>query len=332
MKHTLINKDVLEALREIPDESADCIVTSPPYYGLRSYKAADAIWGGNPECEHAFTFQSHHTPGQSDKATTHSKIEGLGKDWAEGYCSKCGAWKGQLGLEPSYQLYLDHVMLVTKELKRVLKKTGTMFWNMGDSYAGNMGSRAGWQDSKYSETREEGIEHGEAVFLNADYGNIPDKSLMMLPERFAIRMIDDGWILRNKIIWYKRNGMPSSVKDRFSNKYEFVYFFVKNRKYYFDLDAVRKPLEESSIRRFSEKNLDNQYQTGKVADFAPLTGTGNMKKALINLRNKSFNNYGANPGDVISVPAVRHKSWASNPSHPFTHERKNRESDPSSDG
>ena len=280
MKHTLINKDVLEALREIPDESADCIVTSPPYYGLRSYKAADAIWGGNPECEHAFTFQSHHTPGQSDKATTHSKIEGLGKDWAEGYCSKCGVWKGQLGLEPSYQLYLDHLILVAKELKHVLKKTGTMFWNMGDTYSG---AGAGQKDT------------GKASYEKSDFRslpvkrNLPDKSLMMLPERFAIRMIDDGWVLRNKIIWYKRNGMPSSVKDRFSNKYEFVYFFAKNGKYYFDLDAVRKPLEESSIRRLSEKNLDNQFQTGKVAEFAPLTGTGNMKKALINLRNKSFN-------------------------------------------
>ena len=240
MKHTLINKDVLEALKEIPDESVDCITTSPPYYGLRSYKGAETIWGGNPECEHVFTIQSHHTPGQSDKATTESKIEGLGKDWIEGYCFKCGAWKGQLGLEPDFNVYIQHLMLVTKELKRVLKKTGTLFWNMGDSYAGNMGSRSGWQDSKYSESREEGIENGEAVFLKADYGNIQQKSLMLLPERFAIRMIDEGWVLRNKIIWYKRNGMPSSVKDRFSNKYEFVYFFAKDRKYYFDLDAVRK--------------------------------------------------------------------------------------------
>ena len=287
MKHTLINKDVLEALKEIPDESVDCIITSPPYYGLRSYKGAETIWGGNPECEHVFTIQSHHTPGQSDKATTESKIEGLGKDWIEGYCFKCGAWKGQLGLEPDFNVYIQHLMLVTKELKRVLKKTGTLFWNMGDTYSG---AGAGQKDT------------GKASYEKSDFrsfpvkSNLPDKSLMMLPERFAIRMIDDGWILRNKIIWYKRNGMPSSVKDRFSNKYEFVYFFAKDRKYYFDLDAVRKPLEESSIRRISEKNLDNQFQTGKVAEFAPLTGTGNIKKALINLRNKSFNNYGANTG------------------------------------
>jgi DNA modification methylase len=235
MKHTLINKHVLEALKEIPDESIDCIVTSPPYYGLRLYKGAETVWG---------------------------------------------EWEGQLGLEPSYQLYLDHLMLVTKELKRVLKKTGTLFWNMGDTYSG---AGAGQKDT------------GKASYEGSDFrpspvkSNLPDKSLMMLPERFTIRMIDDGWVLRNKIIWYKRNGMPSSVKDRFSNKYEFIYFFAKDRKYYFDLDAVRKPLEESSIRRLSEKNLDNQFQTGKVAEFALLTGTGNMKKALINLRNKSFN-------------------------------------------
>ena len=265
MKHTLINKHAIEALKDIPDESVDSIVTSPPYYGLRSYKNAETIWGGGVNCLHNF---------QSIASTI---------------CSKCGAWKGQLGLEPSYKMYIDHLMLVTGELKRVLAKSGTMFWNMGDSYSGNMGSRMGWPDSKYSETREEGIENGEAVFLKADYGNVKQKSLMLLPERFAIRMIDDGWILRNKLIWYKRNAMPSSVKDRYSNKYEFVYFFVKDRRYYFDLYSVRKPLTESSVIRMTEKNLDNQFQEGKVAEMAKISNTGNMKKALVNLRNKSFN-------------------------------------------
>jgi site-specific DNA-methyltransferase (cytosine-N4-specific) len=264
MKHTLIKKHVLEALKDISDESIDCVVTSPPYYGLRSYKGAVAIWGGDTNCLHNFQETiTHHdnlrfrgdnsSIGNEKNPEIHTSSDGIA---ASTTCSKCGAWKGQLGLELSYETYLGHLMLVTRELKRILKKSGTIFWNMGDSYAGNMGSRSGWQDSKYSESKEEGIENGESVFLKADYGKIGQKSLMMLPERFAIRMIDDGWILRNKLVWYKRNAMPSSVRDRFANKYEFVYFFSKAGKYYFNLDSVRKPLVEQRNKPFNIRVRD----------------------------------------------------------------------------
>ena len=405
MNIKLLNGNVLDMLKTIADESVDCIVSSPAYYGLRSYKGADTIWGGNPECEHEWISQQNHKDNLRFRDPNHTASVGNNKNaeiFADptvlsGNCSKCSAWKGQLGLEPTYQMYIDHLMLVMKELKRVLKKTGTLFWNMGDSYAGDMGSRAGWQDSKYSESREEGINNGEAVFLKADYGNIQAKSLMMIPERFAMAMIDDGWVLRNKIVWYKRNGMPSSVKDRLSNKWEYVFFFTKSQKYNFNLDSIRKPLEESSIKRISQKNIPNQFQKGKSVDFAETNPVNNIPKILNNMHN-SFNirvrdakkgildkkwgdkytasdeeianydekNYtsktpnnmhqkyqqegaykgshsgyfnedgslranlsGANPGDVISQPAVRHKSWASNPGHKFPHERKY---DPDADG
>jgi len=192
---TVYNQHVLQALKQIPDNSIDCIVTSPPYYGLRSYKGTETDWNG---------------------------------------------WFGQLGLEPTYQMYLEHLLMVTAELKRVLKPSGTLFWNMGDSYAGNMGKRQGWNDNKISYTREEALKNGTTFYLSADYGNIQDKSLMMIPERFAIGMIDQGWILRNSLIWHKLNHLPSPVKDRLSNAYEFVFFFVKNRKYYFDLNAIKE--------------------------------------------------------------------------------------------
>ena len=209
----------MDALKKLPDESVDCIITSPPYYGLRSYNGAETNWGD---------------------------------------------WQGQLGLEPTYQMYLDHLLMVTAELKRILKKTGTLFWNMGDSYAGKMGKRQGWNDNLLAYTREEALKNGTSFYLNADYGNIPNKSLMLIPERFAIRMIEQGWILRNKILWIKLNGLPSSVKDRFSNKWEYIFFFVKSRKYYFDLDAVRKPFADpekmlqsvSGKKYFSKEAID----------------------------------------------------------------------------
>jgi DNA modification methylase len=172
----------------------------------------------------------------------------------------------------------------------------------------------------------------------------------MIPERFAMAMIDDGWVLRNKIVWYKRNGMPSSVKDRLSNKWEYVFFFTKAQKYYFDLDSIRKLLEESSIKRISQKNIPNQFKSGKSVEFAKTDPVNNIPKILNNMHQKyqqngayqgshsgyfnddgslRVNQNGTNPGDVISQPAVRHKSWASNPGHKFTHERKY---DPDADG
>jgi len=252
----IINGNALDELKKLPDESVECVVTSPPYYGLRSYKGAETEWED---------------------------------------------WQGQLGLELSYKMYLNHLLMVTGELKRVLKDTGTLFWNMGDSYAGKMGKRQGWNDNKMAQTREEAVENGTSIYLDADYSNIQDKSLMMIPERFVIGMIDQGWILRNKIIWRKRNGIPASVKDRFSNKWEYVFFFVKSRKYFFDLDAVRKPLKESSIRRISQ-NVQLQFNTGKVHDFPD--DNMNMKKILIHIRQKfgANNTAGVNPGDVIEVP------------------------------
>ncbi len=379
MNIKLLNGNVMDMLKTITDESVDCIVSSPPYYGLRDYSGVatyssedyddllviantdlqehrdrasesqkdryyltdpafnekdnkwyvslkydtSGVWGGDTECDHEWISQQNHKDNLRFRDPNNVASVGNNKNaeiFADptvlsGNCSKCGAWKGQLGLEPTYQMYIDHLMLVMRELKRVLKKTGALFWNMGDSYAGDMGSRAGWQDSKYSESREEGINNGEAVvFLKADYGNIQAKSLMMIPERFAMAMIDDGWVLRNKIVWYKPNGMPSSVKDRLSNKWEYVFFFTKSQKYYFDLDSVRKPLKESSIqRRNYPTNTINWETRHKDSGIRALLETGSSNSTKRTKHDEAVQRYGsyddplythpnhsngANPGDV----------------------------------
>ena len=276
----ILNEDALHGIAKLPDDSVDCVVTSPPYYGLRNYDCDNVKWDN---------------------------------------------WEGQLGQEPSYKLYLDHLISIGEELKRVLKPTGTLFWNMGDSYAGNMGKRSGWQDHKYSATREEGIKNGTSIFLQADYGDIQSKSLMMIPERFALKMIDIGFILRNKIIWYKRNGMPTSVKDRFGNKWEYIYFFTKSKKYYFDLDSIRKPLSQDSIKRISQKKVSVNLQKFEGEGAYKLKHSGYKNTDGSNRINEN----GANPGDVIKVAAVRHKSWYSyrTPNYPHT-----RIYDPDADG
>lgn len=127
-------------------------------------------------------------------------------------------YEGQWGLEPTYQEYLEHLWELMDEINRVLKYNGTVWINLGDTY-----------------TKE--------------------KCLLLIPHRFAIGCIERGWIMRNDIIWAKRNGMPESVTDRFSKKHEYIFFMVKSDKYFFDLDAVRdKVKKESILRSFYDKN------------------------------------------------------------------------------
>src|SRR3990167_6358224 len=145
-----------------------------------------------------------------------------------------------MGLEPTFQEFLDKMMAVIAEIKRVLKPTGSFWLNFGDCYGG----------IKVGNT--ETIKNPKVVGNNFKK-ELPgfEKSMMMMPERIALKMIDEqGWILRNKIKWAKQvllkkqnktigSVMPTSVKDRFNESGEELYFFVKSKKYYFDLDAVR---------------------------------------------------------------------------------------------
>ena len=159
MTAKIINKNVLDALKEIPDESVDCIVTSPPYYSKRQYKGNSTIWGGNPECEHEWVSYKDYKDnlrfrdpnGIADVGNNKNNKIYANPNISNAICSKCGAWKGQLGLESIFQMYIEHLMMVTKELKRVLKKTGTLFWNMDDSFASSGGAsrHKGYPDPKW---------------------------------------------------------------------------------------------------------------------------------------------------------------------------------------
>ncbi len=163
------------------------------------------------------------------------KYKAPNSEWKDG-------WEGQLGNEPTYHEYINHLLLITAELKRVLKPSGTFFFNIGDSYSGSN------QESGATQKSPNGIQDITKDYFAAGTDrksilakqDIPAKSLMQIPERLAIKMVDEqDWILRNDLIWRKLNGMPSSVNDRLSNKYEHIFFFVKNKNYYFNLDAIR---------------------------------------------------------------------------------------------
>jgi site-specific DNA-methyltransferase (cytosine-N4-specific) len=233
----ILHGSALEKLKELESESVDTIICSPPYWALRSYKTEGQIWDGDStNCEHEWTTintKLHAGRGDAQKSGKYSEQEPIpDTPISYGSCKKCNAWKGELGQEPTIDLYVNHLVSIFDECKRVLKKSGSCWIVLGDTYSG--GNRAKSTDETKYFDKKYPTKPKPAHAPNRMGCGFPDKSLCMIPERFAIKMIDNGWILRNKIIWKKDNAMPSSAKDRFTVDYECVYFFTKSKKYYFN--------------------------------------------------------------------------------------------------
>jgi len=244
--------------RNIDSNSINCVITSPPYWALRDYKTEGLIWDGNKNCEHEFTQNITKNMGGGSNGIAPKYNEARKYSSSSSTCNKCGAWKGSLGLEPSFNLYIKHLCDIFDEVKRVLRKDGTLWVNLGDTYGNTSGGM--------EQLRKQGK-------FTPQYGAIPyadgydgvnqsakkhmklEKSLCMIPFRFAIEMQNRGWILRNVIIWHKPNCMPSSASDRFTVDFEYVFFFVKSKRYWFEQQL--EPQQEISIKRaFATNHLD----------------------------------------------------------------------------
>ena len=143
-------------------------------------------------------------------------------------------YDGQWGLEPTFQQYLEHLWEMMDEIHRVLKPSGTCWINLGDTY-----NNSGWAGDRKDKYNDQPIVATGTKAGRGGQKGFPDKCLILIPHRFAIGCIDRGWIVRNDIIWAKRNGMPESVNDRFTKKHEYIFLMTKSRKYYFDLDSIR---------------------------------------------------------------------------------------------
>src|SRR3989304_6681520 len=215
-------------------------------------------------------------------------------------------WKGQYGLEPSYKDYVAHTTLWVKEAWRVLRDDGIFFLNIGDSYQTQSGVNASknLEDaSKWSNLSQ------AAITMHIKQQDLMHKCKMLIPHRIAIALIDEGWTLRNDLIWHKPNGMPESCKDRFSKKFEYIFMFVRSEKYYFDLDSIREPWDEASIARLYRGNSgDNKYGGEIYGDNQP-SNTMSIRRPnrtreyksqdperKINIKGK-----GKNPGDVWQI-------------------------------
>ena len=209
---TILVGDCRGTLKKIPSESIQAVVTSPPYWGLRDYQSV-AWTGGLAECEH-----------QNAKIVEKEKTsKGVSKENRR-VCS-CGAVGSDsaVGGEYSPDEYVEQLSLIFDEIHRVLKKDGTVWLNLGDTYATrNMRNRDG------------------SVLLR--------KNLLGMPWRVALALQSRGWILRQDIIWEKPNAMPENVKDRFTNSHEHIFMFSKSQKYYFDLDSVKEEASTSGKR------------------------------------------------------------------------------------
>lgn len=197
--------DALRTLQRIPDKTIQCVVTSPPYWGLRDY--------------------------------------GI---------------EGQVGLEPTLSQFLNHLIAIFNEVKRVLKDDGTLWLNIGDGYtSGNRGYRAA--DKKNP---------ARAMTVRPDTPDgLKPKDLLGIPWRLAFALQNDGWYLRSDIVWNKPNAMPESVKDRPTKSHEYLFMFSKSERYYYDYHAV-KELGQNGVLRNRRSVWDINTQAFSGAHFA----------------------------------------------------------------
>lgn len=236
--------------RRIPlaDESVQCVVTSPPYWGLRKYAGEqELIWTPEGGCEH--DFESH-----------------TGKPLGN-TCRRCGAWKGAFGLEPTVEMYVEHSVLILREIRRVLRRDGVCFWNIGDSY--HRGSRGAYMRPRcVSEKSMRYQSHGDVLHAPNRFPQegLKPKDLVMMPARVALAAQADGWWVRSDIIWAKPNTMPESVKDRPTNAYEHILMLTRGERYFWDADAVKERVAESTIERLSQKTFLEQTGGEKAVE------------------------------------------------------------------
>jgi len=247
--------DVLGRLRELPEESVQCVVTSPPYWGLRDY--GTATWdGGEAGCDHVAPAMGG--TGKETLVGTTAAANGTWKQQFRTVCGKCGARRidAQLGLEPTPEEYVAKMAAVFAGVRRVLRDDGTLWLNIGDSY--NAGRNGGWAGGKGALNEGRDL---DAIYQGRSGPNVPGlkpKDLVGIPWRLAFALQTDGWYLRSDIIWSKPNPMPESVTDRPTKAHEYLFLLTKSARYYFDQGAVREPAEYG-FRTWSNGRAEYDY-------------------------------------------------------------------------
>lgn len=165
------------------------------------------------------------------------------------FCNQCGAWLGCLGLEPTFQLYIDHLVLVFREVRRVLRNDGTLWLNLGDCY--HNGDKGGYRAGRVSPDTIQ-AKHMASDVVGAPNREPQDglkpKDVVGIPWRAALALQVDGWWLRSDIVWAKPNPMPESVRDRPTRSHEYIFLLAKSERYFYDADAIREPVVSAGRR------------------------------------------------------------------------------------
>ena len=233
---TVYQGDCRAVMAQMEPESVHCVVTSPPYWGLRDYGTATWL-GGDDGCDHT----AIRRPGPEDKSASN---RGSSRDKPTNVCRRCGAVRqdSQLGLEPTPEEYVANMVAVFREVRRVLRKDGTCWVNLGIATRGGNA----WPNGGSDPTRANGYHDAASIDEPASAATgqrdgLKPKDLVGIPWRVAFALQADGWYLRSDIIWAKPNPMPESVTDRPTKAHEYLFLLTKSPRYFYDADAVREP-------------------------------------------------------------------------------------------
>ena len=232
---TILQGDVIKRLKDIEDNTIQCVVTSPPYWGLRDY----------------------------------------GED-------------NQLGLEETPEEYVENMVKVFREVRRALKDDGTLWLNLGDTYSAQRWTKKG-MDRTEGQPMNKMRDDWRAIAPTKKSG-LPDKNLVGIPWRVALALQQDGWYLRQDIIWHKPNPMPESVTDRCTKSHEYIFLLTKSANYYYDAESIKEPAQNWGTRdrsnfRNGTKDKLLIHHGLKDANFAEL---GRNKRSVWKINTKPY--------------------------------------------
>lgn len=253
--NTVYEGNAGSVLQTFPDQSVNCCITSPPYYGLRDY--GTATWeGGDPDCEHVCGAQV-----QDNKAPGAIQT-GVRPGCDASICKKCGAARidAQIGLEKTPDEYVQNLVDVFREVRRVFRDDGTLWLNLGDSYATHASKGSAQFGGDITDGRNDVFTKKKPTAKSI---GLKEKDLIGIPWMVAFALRADGWYLRQDIIWHKPNPMPESVTDRCTKSHEYIFLLSKSKNYYYDSEAIKEnSIDPESLNGRRWRDLRQCDKTG----------------------------------------------------------------------
>ena len=260
---SLLLGNCLDVLSTLPESSVQCCVTSPPYWGLRDYGTAK--WeGGDAKCDHQGKPMRTKAQINANCGDGRDVKNATAKQFYKNICGKCGATRidNQFGLEETPVAYVENMVAVFREVRRVLRDDGTLWLNLGDSYSGIAGNNRG-EGAGGGKERGEAMGFGTLPKRKDLEGGLKHKDLAGIPWRVAFALQADGWWLRQDIIWHKPNPMPESVTDRCTKSHEYIFLLTKSAKYFYDNEAVKEnSLHVGVTHRAANKGKAHSEEAG----------------------------------------------------------------------